>query len=73
MAKKQTKAAVKETVVEQGFIEVVEQPVTVTQTATTPRVNSIEKSKNTWEIKDRLYHLKGKTPLSSLMKASNVY
>ena len=41
MAKKQTKAAVKETVVEQGFIEVVEQPVTVTQTATTPRVNSI--------------------------------
>jgi len=26
-----------------------------------------------WEIKDRIYHLKGKTPLSSLIKGSNIY
>ena len=29
--------------------------------------------KNSWEIKDRVYHLKGKTPLSKLIKGTDVY
>jgi hypothetical protein len=29
--------------------------------------------KDTWEIKDRIYHLKGKTPMSYLMKGSDIY
>ena len=29
--------------------------------------------KNDWEIKDRVYHLKGKTPLSFAIKAANIY
>jgi hypothetical protein len=74
MAKKQTKkATVKETVVEQEVVEVMEQPIIVEQPTDIPRMKTIEKSKNAWEIKDRLYHLKGKTPLSSLMRASNIY
>jgi len=28
---------------------------------------------NTWEIKDRVYHLKGKTPLSKSLKSSGIY
>ena len=70
MAKKQTKkAAVKETVVEQEVVEVMEQP-----TIEVPEVEVIERpTQNKWEVKDRVYHLKGKTPLSSLIKGSNIY
>ena len=64
MAKKKTKTAVEETVV-----EVVEQPA-----IETPKVEVPKKPKTPkWEIKDRVYHLKGKTPLSSLIKGSNIY
>jgi len=70
MAKKQTKkAAVKETVVEQEVVEVMEQPI-----IEVPEVEVIERpTQNKWEVKDRVYHLKGKTPLSSLIKGSNIY
>jgi len=70
MAKKQTKkAAVKETVVEQELVEVMEQPI-----IEVPEVEVIERpTQNKWEVKDRVYHLKGKTPLSSLIKGSNIY
>jgi hypothetical protein len=70
MAKKQTKkAAVKETVVEQEVIEVMEQPI-----IEAPEIEVVKKpTQNKWEVKDRVYHLKGKTPLSSLIKGSNIY
>jgi hypothetical protein len=70
MAKKQTKkAAVKETVVEQEVVEVMEQPI-----IEVPEVEVMERpTQNKWEVKDRVYHLKGKTPLSSLIKGSNIY
>jgi len=41
-----------------------------------PKVNTPKmeiKPKNTWEIKDRVYHLKGKTPLSKTIKSANIY
>jgi len=73
MAKKQTKAAVKETVVEQEVVEVMEQPV-----IETPKVEvSKEPIKSTepkWEVKDRLYYLThGKSPLSKMIRSTNVY
>ena len=41
-----------------------------------PKVNTPKmeiKPKNTWEVKDRVYHLKGKTPLSKTIKSANIY
>ena len=39
-----------------------------------PTVKPVEKKKNTWEIKDRIYRLKfNKSPLSKSIKAANVY
>ena len=69
MAKKKTKAAVKETVVEQ----VMEQPV---ETVVAPPKPKVEKQvvKPSWEIKDRVYYLtSNKKPLSRSIKSSGVY
>ena len=68
MAKKKTKAAVKETVVEQ----VMEQPV---ETVVAPPKPKVQKEvKPSWEIKDRVYYLTGnKKPLSRSIKSSGVY
>ena len=68
MAKKKTKAAVKETVVEQ----VVEQAV---ETVVAPPKPKVQKEvKPSWEIKDRVYYLTGnKKPLSRSIKSSGVY
>ena len=66
--KKETK---KEVVVETTAVEtppVVEQPKVVVKEKPLPTPN-----KNKWEIKDRVYHLKGKTPLSKLIKGSGIY
>ena len=71
MAKKQTKkAAVKETVVEQEVIEVVDQP-----TVEVPRVEPVkEVTETNWEIKDRVYYLKGnKKPISRMIKSAGIY
>jgi hypothetical protein len=70
MAKKQeTKpVAVKETVTEKEIMEVVNDFVEVE----TPRERL--KPSNEWEIKDRMYYLKGgKKPLSRSIKAANIY
>jgi len=70
MAKKQvTKpAAVKETVAEQEIMETVNEFMEVN----TPRERL--KPSNEWEIKDRVYYLKGgKKPLSRSIKASGIY
>jgi hypothetical protein len=72
MAKKQTKKAaiVKETVVEQEVIEVMEQPI-----VETPKVRiTKEPTKPEWEIKDRMYYLtNGRSPLTYLIRGSNVF
>ena len=63
MAKKQ------ETKKEKVEVPVVEAPV-----VETPKPKKIETKKPEWEIKDRVYYLKGnKKPLSYLLKTSNVY
>ena len=69
MAKKQETK--KELVVETSVVEtpsVVKQPKVVVKEKPLPTPK-----KNKWEIKDRVYHLKGKTPLSKLIKGSGIY
>ena len=67
MAKKEKKVEVEEPQVEETVVEtapVVEQP----------KVRERIKPKNEWEIKDRLYVLKGnKKPLSRCIKSSNIF
>tara|TARA_R100001129_G_scaffold157447_1_gene120880 strand:+ start:397 stop:1251 length:855 start_codon:yes stop_codon:yes gene_type:complete len=73
MAKKQTKTAVKETVVEQEVVEVMEQPVIETPKVEVPK-EPTKPTEPKWEIKDRLYYLKGnKRPLSRMIKSSGIY
>ena len=63
MAKKKTKVEVEETP------QVVETPV-----VETPKLKKVEVKKPKWEVKDRIYNLKGyKRPLSYMLKSSNVY
>ena len=63
MAKKKTKVEVEETP------QVVETPVVAT---TKPK--KIEPKKNEWEVKDRVYYLKGnKKPLSYMLKSAGIY
>ena len=54
--------------------EEVEVPVVETPVVKTPKPKKVEPKKPEWEIKDRVYYLKGnKKPLSYLLKTSNVY
>ena len=63
MAKKKTKVEVEETP------QVVETPV-----VETPKPKKVEVKKSKWEVKDRIYNLKGyKRPLSYMLKSSNIY
>ena len=74
MAKKQTKKVeVKEPYVEEPVV-VEEAPKEIYVEPKTKRVEPKNpRSEDGWEIKDRIYHLKGKTPLSKLLKGSNTY
>ena len=55
-------------------IEEVEVPVVETPVVETPKPKKVEPAKPTWEIKDRVYNLKGyKKPLSYMLKSSNIY
>ena len=68
MAKKQETKKVVEPLIEKDFEEV-ETPV-----METPKPKKVEPKKPSWEIKDRVYYLKGnKKPLSRLIKSANVY
>ena len=54
--------------------EKVEAPVVETQTVEAPKPKKVESKKSSWEIRDRIYKLKGnKRPLSYMLKTSNVY
>ena len=63
MAKKKTKVEVEETP------QVVETPI-----VETPKPKKVEPKKNEWEVKDRVYYLKGnKKPLSYMLKSAGIY
>jgi len=67
MAKKTKKVEVEEPQIQEN---VVETPQVIEQ----PKVRERVKPKNEWEIKDRLYILKGgKKPLSRSIKSANIY
>jgi len=67
MAKKTKKVEVEEPQIQEEVV--VETPV-----VEEPKVRERKKPENEWEIKDRLYLLKGgKKPLSRAIKASNIY
>ena len=52
----------------------VEVPVVETPVVETPKPKKVEHKKPTWEIKDRVYNLKGRQkPLSRSIKSANVY
>ena len=52
----------------------VEVPVVETPVVATPKPKKVEPAKPKWEIKDRVYYLKGnKKPLSYMIRSSNVY
>ena len=72
MAKKNKETKVEEPVVEET-IAVVEQPVVKEQPKVeTPKIKT--KSKNIWEIKDRLYYLKGRQkPVSRSIRSANIF
>ena len=54
--------------------EKVEVPVVETPVVETPKPKKVEPAKPKWEIKDRVYYLKGsKKPLSRMIKSANVY
>ena len=54
--------------------EKVEVPVVETPVVETPKPKKVEPKKPTWEIKDRVYYLKGnKKPLSYMLKTNNLY
>jgi hypothetical protein len=54
--------------------EKVEVPVVETPVVETPKPKKVEPKKPTWEIKDRVYNLKGhKKPLSYMLRGSGIY
>ena len=54
--------------------EKVEVPVVETPVVETPKPKKVEPKKPSWEIKDRVYYLKGdKKPLSYMLRSSNIY
>ena len=55
-------------------IEKVEVPVVEAPVVETPKPKKVENKKPSWEFKDRLYYLKnGKTPLTYLIRGSNIF
>ena len=70
MAKKQKTEKVVEPLIEKDFEEV-ETPV---MEIPEPKAKETKKPKNEWEIKDRIYYLKGsKRPLSRMISSANMY
>ena len=65
--KKETKVEVEEPQIEETVV--MEEPV-----VETPKVRERMKPSNEWEIKNRMYYLKGnKKPLSRMIKSANIY
>ena len=75
MAKKQKIEKVVEPLIEKDFEEVVaETPPVVEQPKATRKEPTYKKAEDGWEIKDRMYRLKGsKKPLSRMIKSADLY
>jgi len=74
MAKKKTKAVVEEAVVKEVVVDVVQEPVVETKKTTTRKEKKNPVSEDGWEIKDRLYILKGvDKPLSKSIRAAHIF
>ena len=72
MAKKKKETIVEEPIVEEKVM--VEEPIVENPTVKEPTVRERKKPKDEWEIKDRMYYLKGsKKPLSRSIKSTNIY
>ena len=72
MAKKKKETIVEEPIVEEKVM--VEEPIVENSTVKEPTVRERKKPKDEWEIKDRMYYLKGsKKPLSRSIKSTNIY
>ena len=70
MAKKKKEVEVEEPYTEETVVVETPKPEPKPQ----PVVKKEEPKKNTWEIKDRIYYLKGnKKPLSRMLKSANIY
>ena len=64
----------KETKEEKVEVPVVETPVVETPVVETPKPKKVEPKKPEWEIKDRMYMLRGdKKPLSKMISSANIY
>ena len=72
MAKKQEtkKVEVEEPQIEETVVETA--PV-VKQPKATRKEPTNKKMSDGWEIKDRVYYLKGKKPLSHMIRSANIY
>ena len=76
MAKKQTKNTTpKEVVVEEEVVQVMEQPAEVKPVVKKTRIEKKAKTlSDGWELKDRIYRLKGsKKPLSRSVRSANIH
>jgi len=72
MAKKQTKVEATKTVVEQEAVEVLDQPTVVKKPNRTEKTYKV--LDDGWELKDRIYRLKGnKRPLSRSVRSANIH
>ena len=69
--KKETKVEVETPQVEEKVV--IKEPQVVKQQKTVVKEKPLAAPRKTWEVKDRIYHLKGKTPLSKSIKGSGVY
>ena len=78
MAKKQTKVSPQadpgDEHIEKVITEFIEDTVVAEPKVKKPVIETLKPKKDAWEIKDRLYYLKGdKKPLSRSIKAANIY
>ena len=73
MAKKKTTTKVEEPVVEET-VAVEESVVETTEVKNKPQIKKKKSLEDNWEIKNRIYYLKGnKKPLSRSIKSANIY
>jgi len=72
MAKKQKTIQVEEPIVQEVTVEPTKEQLE--ELVVKPKTRERKVPSNEWEIKDRIYHLKGgKKPLSRLIKATDIY
>ena len=73
MAKKKKETKVEEPMVQETVV--VEEPIIETpKVEIKPQIKEKPKSKNDWEIKDRVYYVRGnKRPLSKSIRSANIY